>query len=440
MADTREKPVGIPIGANGGLIRGRIIVNKNGDAEWYQPGASFPTFTSNKSNNYQWQPSPNCFNPLFGSGTCPTNEERQRFYSNTSSTTTLNNARLNTFNSSTEFNSPQLAKQLNIPGANTAPSGTNPQPQPPNQGGNPPVNPPVQTSDGPSSIPVQIPTSDNPAEPVSSGGALIYPINMGKTNQDRIKFTAVKYRASGNLETGQLSLPNRKLIKESNGSVFLPVQASITDANSVDWQGAGLNLFERSVANLSGGLMTAQTYDEGAAQLGQFGKIYTDAMKKYGNEARAYLAGEAASIQNLLGRFGSVLNPNLELLFTGPQLRPFEFRFQMSAREEGEAVVIKQIINYFKRNMAVKKTDDGTFLKAPNTFFIEYQKGNSEHKSINKIKECALTNCSVDYTPLGTYMTFNDAEATMVSYAMTLSFQELEPIYADDYGDHPIGY
>jgi len=113
----------------------------------------------------------------------------------------------------------------------------------------------------------------------------------------------------------------------------------------------------------------------------------------------------------------------------------------MTAREEPEAKVIKQIINYFKRNMAVRTTDDGVFLRAPNTFFIEYQKGGSKHQSINQIKECALTNCSVDYTPLGTYMTFNDEEATMVSYTLNLQFQELEPIYSKNYDNkHPIGF
>jgi hypothetical protein len=322
-------------------------------------------------------------------------------------------------------------------------------PQKPDQGGNPPAKPattppttPVaQSPDGPTSIPVS--QSISPATPISQGAALTYPLNM-RTDQDIIKFTAVEYRPSGNLSASQLTSPDRKtspVIKESKGSVFLPIQASITDANSVDWQGANINYIEKEAVNLALKAMNAP----GVTDFGRaFSDAFSNAMKdlsKYSKEVQVAFAQEAVGIQNLLGRFGTVLNPNLELLFTGPQLRPFEFRFQMTAREQPEAVVIKQIINYFKKNMAVKTTDDGVFLKAPNTFFIEYQKGGSKHKSINQIKECALTNCSVDYTPLGTYMTFDDEEATMVSYAMTLSFQEIEPIYAKDYEDnHPIGY
>ena len=61
---------------------------------------------------------------------------------------------------------------------------------------------------------------------------------------------------------------------------------------------------------------------------------------------------------------------------------------------------------------------------------------------------CALQNCSVDYTPLQTYMTYDDTqdpEASMVSYNMTLTFSEITPIYQQDYDapdvvGHSIGF
>jgi hypothetical protein len=39
---------------------------------------------------------------------------------------------------------------------------------------------------------------------------------------------------------------------------------------------------------------------------------------------------------------GAILNPNLELLFNGPQLRPFNFTFRLSPREEKEATASKK--------------------------------------------------------------------------------------------------
>ena len=123
-----------------------------------------------------------------------------------------------------------------------------------------------------------------------------------------------------------------------------------------------------------------------------------------GNTAliQKFLAGQAAGLNNVLARTDNVvLNPNLELLFQGPQLRPFSFQFKMSARSQEEAKEIKSIIKYFKYHMAVRK-EQGLFLRAPHVFTIQYMKGDSEnHPGINLIspsdteKACALTNCSV---------------------------------------------
>ena len=46
------------------------------------------------------------------------------------------------------------------------------------------------------------------------------------------------------------------------------------------------------------------------------------------------------------------MNPNMELLFNGPQLRTFGFTFKLSPRTKDEATKIKDIIYCFKRAMA----------------------------------------------------------------------------------------
>ena len=103
--------------------------------------------------------------------------------------------------------------------------------------------------------------------------------------------------------------------------------------------------------------------------------------------------------------------------------------------------------------MAVKGAGGDIFLKAPDVFWIEYRKGNNDlHQSLNLIapgevkrKACALKSFNVDYTPLGTYMTFNDEKATMVQYNIVMNFTEITPVYQSDFDDepgkdHPIGY
>ena len=57
--------------------------------------------------------------------------------------------------------------------------------------------------------------------------------------------------------------------------------------------------------------------------------------------------------------------------------------------------------------------------------------GGNEHAYLNKFKECAMMSSTVNYTPDGSYATYSDG--SMVSYQLTLNFQELEPVFNTDY-------
>ena len=143
--------------------------------------------------------------------------------------------------------------------------------------------------------------------------------------------------------------------------------------------------------------------------------------------------------QNVLSRqYGVVINPNLELLFDSPSLRDFSFSFKMTPRSKSEAIRVRTIIRYFKQAMSVKRSQSVLLLKAPHTFRIQYKTSNQDHPYLNRFKECALTNCSVNYTPDGQYMSYDDSDPngrSMTAYELSLSFQELEPIFDDDYDD-----
>lgn len=238
-----------------------------------------------------------------------------------------------------------------------------------------------------------------------------------------------------------------KSLSQPFGSVVLPIQPSITDSNSVDWGNPTLDPLSAFAGRAS---LAMQTSDQIIQEVGNQAKIAAKEFKtNYGAYASAlhlFLAQEAIGAQGLFSRgTGAVLNPNLELLFTGPSLRPFNFTFRLSPRSEKEAKEVKKIIYFFKAGMATRRANTAVFLKAPYVFSIQYQTGTSEgldsHKSLNRIKDCALLSCDVDYTPDGTYMTFNDEEKTITSYQLTLRFSELDPVYNTDYVDsHPIGY
>lgn len=284
--------------------------------------------------------------------------------------------------------------------------------------------------------PVEFETKGNSRD---TYGNYFYPLSFKDSReQDSIRFSMIKpTKVKFDPRFGEKTITRE--YSNSLGSVTLPIQPSITDSNTVDWSGMQLNALESFAAGASINLAKSGNLQElvqkGGFQLKDIiDKITTN--NEYQNALQVALAQEAVGIRGLLSRAtGSILNPNLELLFNGPQLRSFSFTFRMSPRSEPEATQVKNIIRFFKQGMSVKTTSSSVFLKSPHVFDIKYQTDNRDHPSINRIKRCALIGCDVDYTPDGTYMTFNDEARTMTSYGLSLRFSELEPIYDSDYSD-----
>ena len=93
------------------------------------------------------------------------------------------------------------------------------------------------------------------------------------------------------------------------------------------------------------------------------------------------------------------------------------------------------MIRAMKRNMTPQRSPQALFLKTPRIFELEYILGenNEQHPFMNKFKPCACTSFSVNYTPDGSYMTYRGVPS-MTSYQIAMTFGEIEPIYADEYG------
>ena len=306
------------------------------------------------------------------------------------------------------------------------------------------------------------PAASVPAGPAESGkaaggtktgansfGDFVYPEGIRNSEQDVIKFTMLEYKPSG---VGAFQPAGQSDRKTKNGipvdrtilgSVVLPIPNNISDTNSMDWGSNSMNALEAGLAaaaftGITGGI------GKGVETLGagfQAGAEDPATKRAFGAAfAGAAVGGNSAAI--LSRADGTVINPNLELLFNGPQLRPFNFTFKLAAREKRESEQIIKILNFFKRGSSAIKTESNLFLKAPHTFSIQYlhmgQDG-EDHPFIGRIKECALQSITTSYTPEGQYATFNDG--VMVSYQITMQFQELEPIFNSDYkGLTGIGY
>lgn len=270
---------------------------------------------------------------------------------------------------------------------------------------------------------------------------LRYPKTLESGYQDVIVFNMVKYEPRKLNEGGAGGLgsfgPREDYTKRFIGSVILPIPSGISDANSVNWQSDEMTSAQKALADLAKAGITGgpgAMADTASRQAGQV----QESSSEIGTGLAAYFTEQATNVKNILSRTqGAVQNPNMELLFMGPQLRSFSFTFKLSARSGPEAQDIRRIIRFFKQGMAPQRTESQLFLKAPHTFQLIYKHRNKEHKFLNKFKECALLSFSVDYTPEGQYATFIDG--AMVSYGITMQFQELEPIFNEDYGNAEFG-
>jgi hypothetical protein len=266
------------------------------------------------------------------------------------------------------------------------------------------------------------------------GAPLHYPVTRDE-KQDIIKFDMLKYEPK---KISGFGFDERDSTRESIGTVTLPIPGGISDANACNWGDDTMGPLQLAAAGLA---LSALDVDGSTPIGGALGDLKSQLVTN-NTEMKKLIQGKFAASavgadpNSLLSRTqGMILNPNLELLFQGPSLRPFTFQFKMSPRSSAEAKVITQIIRFFKQGMAPIREESRLFLKTPHTFRIKYvQLGSQEEsKFLNKFKECALLSCSVQYTPEGNYAPYEDG--AMSSYQMSLQFKELEPVFNDNYGD-----
>ena len=274
---------------------------------------------------------------------------------------------------------------------------------------------------------------------------LFYPEDIVSSKQDKVRFTM--FFQGGSRIGFDLNARNpfkigKKIQTNIEGSVTLPIQGGIGDQNEVGYNNnSTLNPVTGALASVA---LNPQAAVQNLIDVFRGGTDIQAALRS--NDAKAtigalrlYLAQQAVGASGLIPRTtGAILNPNLELILQSPSLRSFNFTFTMSARSRTEATQIKKIIRFFKQGMSVKRSDTSLFVVSPNMFRIQYltsTDGNLsiDHPSIGKIKDCALTAINTEYTPDGTYMTFDDEARTMTSYRINMQFTELEPLTETDY-------
>ena len=269
-------------------------------------------------------------------------------------------------------------------------------------------------------------------------------LSWGLAIEDKLNVDDNNY-ASRALSLYNQSNDDEKFYKKtSRDSVILYMPEDISTGYRASWSG-------KKFSNIAAGaLATAGAKDPikmVANALGgakdTFEQIVPNLANKTIRETISAITGESISADDVFGATrGVVLNPNVELLFSGHDLRNFTLKYKLVPRNAQESGYIKKIINTFRAAMlpnfadgdeltfSAPKQTAQNFIKVPNVCKLSFMRGGGLNPDVPQYKMCAMTQVDINYTPDGTYATYSDG--TMVAYELQLSFQETKLIFSEE--------
>jgi hypothetical protein len=237
--------------------------------------------------------------------------------------------------------------------------------------------------------------------------------------------------------------------KTSQRSVVLYMPEDISTGYKANWSGKAFSNIGRDalITAGSGNLGDALTNAANTINDGIGTQLIPMSGAKLVSEAISKVTGEQMSNDDIFGATrGVILNPNVELLFGGTDLRNFQLNYKLVPRNQPEANTIKEIIKVFKKAM-LPKFSSGTefnlvkgqnvannFIRVPNFCRVSFMKGGQINTNVTQYKMCAITQVDINYTPDGAYATYNDG--SMVAIQLSLAFQESKLIFSEEADDY----
>ena len=321
----------------------------------------------------------------------------------------------------------------------------------------------------PTSTTNEIPAANAPFDPKrlsngsgeNTGKVYPFPVDMNYNSagsQDHIRIRALKYdppqggtQSSFNsviqngLKSTNANLP--PLGYKYEGEVILPIPMEVRDRSSASWSMEKMGPMMASMVGVAipiidaiGGGDPTKALEDAVLQLRKSPDILGTKGSDYRRIAAASLTtGTLASIglpgleaSDILARtIGKVANPNMELLFRGPNMREFDFQFKLVCRSKDDAKRIREIIKFFKLQSLPSVGENTNLINSPNVFFIRYMNGDTRIKSLPQPKICALVNFGIDHTPDGMgWAAYEDSHP--VATQLVMQFRELTPLFKNE--------
>ena len=176
-------------------------------------------------------------------------------------------------------------------------------------------------------------------------------------------------------------------------------------------------------------------------------------------KAAKSVTGDSIGMQDVFSAIGGgILNPNVELIFGGHDLRTLTLTFLMVPYNKKEAQIIEGIVKTFKKSMLPSMNGQGqdfwstqnekaedrivwggkrktlsemtTFISNPDLVKVTFMKGGGVNDRVSQFKTMSITDFDVNYTPDGTYAVGPDGYP--VATQIQVNLMESKLVYAED--------
>lgn len=222
-----------------------------------------------------------------------------------------------------------------------------------------------------------------------------------------------------------LNFGKEQILGEKFGkNIIMYMPEDIQSEYGANWSGAGFGFLAGRLMKVAGG-----NFDVGQV----FKDLGDEARKKTAdfivNNANKAL-GSGVTIQQALGGIGgTIVNPNVEMMYESPEMRTFSLTYKMFASTPGESEEIRAICNTFKKNM-LPSFGRGGFINVPNVVRVTFMTGSEPNPFVSQFKACAISNVSINYTPDGSWASYEGGAP--VATNITINFKELKMLFAED--------
>lgn len=219
-------------------------------------------------------------------------------------------------------------------------------------------------------------------------------------------------------------------------SILMYMPQDLQGQYGANWGGVGFGAGFSGLARFIGGEMDAVAGVDAAP-----GQIKIAGYKTAVENLNKALGSSVTTNQLMGGVSGTIINPNVEMMYEAPEMRGLSLSFKMVARRLDESKKIREICQTFKKAMLPSYsgqtvggiTISGALITVPKICKITFMTGPTANEWVTQYKPCAITNVSVNHTADGVWAAYEGGAP--VATDLQITFKETKLIFADEITD-----